>query len=48
MNCYYIPEIDLRIIRNNPQIVDKLRKKFQHKSKKESIIISTTFIFFKE
>jgi len=41
MNCYYIPEIDLRIIRNNPQIVDKLREKFKHKSKKESIIIST-------
>lgn len=41
MNCYYIPEIDLRIIRNNPQLVDKLRQKFQHKSTKESIIIST-------
>ena len=41
MNCYYIPEIDLRIIRNNPEIVNKLHNTFQHESKKESIIIST-------
>lgn len=41
MNSYYVPEIDLRIIRNNPEIVDKLRKKFKHESKKETIIIAT-------
>lgn len=41
MNCYYIPEIDLRIIRNNPEIINKLRGKFENEIKKESIIIST-------
>ena len=34
MNSYYVPEIDLRIIRNNPEIVDKLRKNLSMNQKR--------------
>ena len=40
MQKYYIPEINLRDIRNNTNILEKLEKKFNKTSDKNSIIIS--------
>jgi len=40
MQKYYIPEINLRDIRNNTNILEKLGEKFNKTSNKNSIIIS--------
>ena len=40
MQTYYIPEINLRDIRNNTNLFKNLEKKFNKTSNKNSIIIS--------
>ena len=41
MHKYYIPEINLRDIRNNTHLMEKLEKKFNKNSNKNSIIIAS-------
>ena len=41
MHRYYIPEIHLRDIRNNTHLMEKLEKKFNKNSNKNSIIIAS-------
>ena len=41
MHKYYIPEINLRDIRNNTNLMEKLEKKFNKNSNKNSIIIAS-------
>ena len=41
MQKYYIPEINLRDLRNNSNLLEKLKDKFNISSNKNSIIIST-------
>ena len=41
MHKYYIPEINLRDIRNNTHLMEKLEKEFNKNSNKNSIIIAS-------
>ena len=41
MHKYYIPEINLRDIRNNNNLMEKLENKFNKISNKNSIIIAS-------
>ena len=41
MQKYYIPEINLRDLRNNNGLIQKLKDKFNYTTNKNSIIIST-------
>ena len=41
MNKYYIPEIDLKRIRNHPEILDQLHKVYNTSKENKQIIIST-------
>jgi len=41
MHKYYIPEINLRDIRNNTHLMEKLENKFNKNSNKNSIIIAS-------
>ena len=41
MNKYYIPEINLKRIRNHPEILDKLYKVYDNTKENKQIIIST-------
>ena len=41
MQKYYIPEFNLRDLRNNDKLLDNLKEKFNISKNKNSIIIST-------
>ena len=41
MNKYYIPEIDIKTIRNHPEILAKLYKVYDNSQENKQIIIST-------
>jgi len=44
MNKYYIPEIDIKTIRNHPEIIEKMKKSYQTTEDEEEIILTTNGI----